>query len=78
MAVAQGADDALDVHDRRWGALQGGARSGVFLMPGHAGDPVVEDDADYPAVVVDGIDQAVDAGERRSNRPWSPRNGLRR
>ena len=57
MVDAQTANDGLDVDFLGGGALQGDARSGVFLLPGHGGRAIVENTDDHIRVVVDEVEQ---------------------
>ena len=61
LGEAERAHHALDVDLDRLLALQGHSGARVLLMPGHAGDPVVHDDGDDVALVVEHVEQRRDS-----------------
>ncbi len=73
------ADEGFDIN--RFGDFTGDgvARTRVFLLTGHGGDAVVQNDGDQLAAVVGNVQQRVDAGveegripDRRDDARFSP------
>ena len=62
MFDSQGAHQWFELNHRGYLTLQGATCARVLLVTGHAGDPVIHDDGDHLAAVIDRVDQGRDAG----------------